>query len=89
LTVAQVLDEDPPRPCDLAAGLPPDLEAVCLKCLERDPLQRYTAVELADDLALFLQNLPVLARPLDAFGTNHRLLEYVDSQLSRGGSRGG
>ena len=42
-----------------------DLEAVCLKCLERDPQQRYaTAGELAADLAQFLEGKATRARPL-------------------------
>src|SRR5206468_8070235 len=36
LTLVQVLTEDPPRPTALAPGVPAVLEAVCLKCLEKD-----------------------------------------------------
>jgi serine/threonine protein kinase len=64
-TINRLLAEDPPRPTAFAPGLPADLEAVCLKCLERDAARRYSALELADDLARFRENVPVLARPID------------------------
>ncbi len=58
----QVLEKPPPRPRDLAPELPAELEAVVLRCLEKDPDDRYgTAGDLADDLGRFLAGEPVLA----------------------------
>jgi eukaryotic-like serine/threonine-protein kinase len=66
-TIVQVLNEDPVPPADLVAGLAADLQAVCLKCLEKDPARRYpSAQDLADDLRRFRAGDPVQARPLNA-----------------------
>src|SRR5207245_443666 len=41
---------------------PRALEAICLRCLEKEPRRRYTTAEaLADDLRCFLDGLPVSA----------------------------
>ncbi|QDH69256.1 serine/threonine-protein kinase [Marilutibacter alkalisoli] len=46
--------------------LPPDLEAIVMRCLRRRPDQRYrTARALAHDLSRFLEGHPVSARPLN------------------------
>lgn len=46
--------------------LPLDLQAIALKCLEKDAPRRYpSAHALADDLARFIDGRPVHARPLN------------------------
>jgi eukaryotic-like serine/threonine-protein kinase len=46
--------------------VPADIEAICLKCLSRKPMQRYrSARELADDLGRFIEGRQVSVRPLN------------------------
>lgn len=60
-----ILLDEPQAPRRLAPQIPADLEAICLKCLEKDPARRYaTASELADDLRRFLAGQPTQARSL-------------------------
>ncbi len=48
----RVVDEAPTPPHHLNAAAPPALQAICLKCLEKDPARRYlTAAALAAALA--------------------------------------
>jgi WD40 repeat protein len=63
-TLLQVVHHDPVPPTRLVPSVPRDLEAVCLKCLEKEPRNRYaTAAALADDLGRFADGRPTLARP--------------------------
>ncbi len=70
-TLRAVEAEEPPPPRRRRPETPRDLEAICLKCLEKAPGQRYrTATELAADLQRFRGGQPVQARRI---GTLERL----------------
>jgi len=70
-----VLTRDPRAPRALRANIAPDLEAIILKCLEKDRTARYdSARALAEDLGHFLDGDPVSAR---ATGAVYRLRKWL------------
>jgi predicted Ser/Thr protein kinase len=63
-TMQLVQTQEPVRPRTLNPKLDPELEAVCLKCLEKEPRRRYASAEaLAVDLERWLRGDATLARP--------------------------
>ena len=71
----QVVTDDAPSPRRLNANVPMDLETICLKCLEKQPEQRYpTAADLIVDLEDFLAGRPIKSRPL---GYSGRLFRWA------------
>jgi serine/threonine protein kinase len=77
----KALNERPESLRQLRSEVPPDLDAVCLKCLEKDPEQRYrTAADLADDLERWLRGETVSVQStkrVDVDSSWHRAWQRV------------
>ncbi|PTY06021.1 hypothetical protein DB346_01255 [Verrucomicrobia bacterium LW23] len=78
-TIADIVDrlqrQQPISPIGVNPQIPPDLNTVILKCLEKDADQRYeSAAELAVELGRVLRDVPIEARPISA---PNRLLRWA------------
>ena len=74
-TIKQVIEEEPADPRAVNPRADPDLAAVALKCLAKDPAARYgSAAELADDLDRWRAGEPTKARPPSLAGLMVRWL---------------
>jgi hypothetical protein len=63
--LCQVMQQEPVPVRHWQPQTPRDLQTICLKCLRKEPGQRYaSAAALAEDLARFLAGLPIRARPV-------------------------
>lgn len=63
--LSQILHNEPRPPRQCRPDLPREFETIILKCLAKEPAQRYaTAQALADDLRAFLEGRPISARAL-------------------------
>lgn len=68
-TVLEILEQvrsiEPVPPARLVPGLSRDIETIALKCLQKEPSQRYeSAAALAEDLRRFVVGKPIVARPV-------------------------
>lgn len=71
----QVFNDEVPHVRSLRRDISADLGAICAKCLERNPSERYaSAADLAADLNRFLRDESTLARPLP---NRERLLRWA------------
>src|SRR5207302_7030281 len=64
-TLQLVLADELVPPRRLQPKVPTDLETICLKCLQKQPIRRYASAEaLAQDLRRFQAGEPIEARPV-------------------------
>ena len=62
-TLEQVRESEPLPVRQLNPNVPPDLDVICLACLDKEPERRYgSATELAADLKKFLNDEPIQRR---------------------------
>lgn len=60
----RICHEEPIKPRAIRPELPQDLETICLKALAKAPHDRYVSAKaMANDLSLFLEGKPTVARP--------------------------
>ena len=73
-TLLAVLHDEPIALRLLNRSIPRDLETICLKCLQKNPLRRYASAEaLAEDLGRYLRGESIRARPA---GWGERLFRW-------------
>jgi serine/threonine protein kinase len=75
--IKKVIEDEPKslREASQVARVPPDLETVCLKCLRKNPLDRYqSALDFANDLDAVLTDRPISARRV---GPVERAVKFV------------
>jgi serine/threonine protein kinase len=79
----RIQSEKPTPPSHLRSEIPPELDSICLKCMEKDPTQRYaSAAALAEDLERWSRGEPITAKPP---GFWKRLVRFLPFRKTRTG----
>jgi serine/threonine protein kinase/tetratricopeptide (TPR) repeat protein len=67
--IAQIIGKEPKPPRSINRKVPPDLETICLKMMEKDPDKRYqTAGSVAEDLRRHVKRFAISARRIGPVG---------------------
>jgi eukaryotic-like serine/threonine-protein kinase len=67
ILIQQVINDEPPSLRRLDRNIPKDLETICLKCLQKEPSQRFeTAQDVSEELGRWLRGEPIKTRPISA-----------------------
>jgi TolB-like protein/Tfp pilus assembly protein PilF len=75
-TIKLLLDTEPRSPRVLNPKIDRDLSTICLKCLEKDPIRRYSsALALAEDLDRWLTHEPIRARHTGVFARGRKWVQ--------------
>jgi hypothetical protein len=84
-TIDQVRTHEPAPPQTLQPKVPADLATISLKCLEKDPQERYpSAAALAHDLDLFLRGEAVAVRKSSLWDQAARLVRHSQLDVNWG-----
>lgn len=71
--LAQLANDKPTLPRQIHSSIPKELEAICMKCLEKNPRNRYLSAHvLANEIKAFLTNKPAPTRSPSGGGQTHR-----------------
>jgi WD40 repeat protein len=74
-TLEKIRSQEPVSPRQLVANVPLDLETICLKCLRKQPGQRYeNALALAEDLRRCSAGEAIRARPVSS---RERIVKWI------------
>jgi len=83
----QHVREAPRPPSEVQPGLPTELDAIVLKALNKNPLNRYqTAAEMRSDLVRALSGQAVQATPLMSDDERTELMRAAPTRVGAGGS---
>jgi serine/threonine protein kinase len=82
LTIHQVLSEEALPPTKLRPEVAVELEAICLKCLEKEPARRFaSALALAEDLRRYQQGEPISIRSESIFAWHARSAQRAGYEI--------
>ena len=92
MLLAMIQEEEPTPPRRFDATIPSELERICLKCMRKEPSERYPSASiLADDLSRFLAAEPIEPWSIQSMhrlstwgGRRRAIAKLVSSQLSSG-----